>query len=63
MVVVVFRAELKNFSDPAVSADLGQQRVQDARRRYEACVANARTRIADPMPSDQDEAEAVDQRA
>jgi hypothetical protein len=55
--------DLENFPDSALTSEQWQQRVQDARRRSEEFVANARTRTADPPPSDKADAEAADQRA
>jgi lysozyme family protein len=60
---VVFRAEAGGLSYFRVYSSAWQQRVQDARRRSEELVANARMRTADPPPSEKDEAEAADQRA
>src|SRR5450631_2776592 len=47
--------ESGNFPDSALTGEQWQQRVQDARRRSEEFVANART--------DKDDAQAADQRA
>ena len=55
--------DLENFPDAALTSQQWQQRVQDARRRSEEFVANARTQTADPPPSDKADAEAADQRA
>jgi hypothetical protein len=55
--------ELENFPDSALTGEQWQQRVQDARRRSEEFVANARRQTADPTPSDREDAEAADQRA
>ena len=44
--------ESEHFPDSALTGEQWQQRVQDARRRSEEFVANARTRTADPPPSD-----------
>ena len=55
--------ELESFPDSALTRGQWQQRVQDARRRSEEFVANARTQTADPPPSDKEDAEAADQRA
>lgn len=57
-----FAQDLENFPDAALTSEQWQQRVQDARRRSEEFVANARTQTADP-PSDKEDAEAADQRA
>jgi len=54
---------LESFPDSALTRGQWQQRVQDARRRSEEFVANARTQTADPPPSDKEDAEAADQRA
>ena len=58
-----YAQELENFPDAALTSQQWQQRVQDARRRSEEFVANARTQTADPPPSDKADAEAADQRA
>jgi hypothetical protein len=56
--------ELENFSDSALTAEQWQQRVQDARRKSEEFVANARMHKDDPPPpSDKEDARATDQRA
>jgi len=55
--------DLENFPDAALTSEQWQRRVQDARRRSEEFVANARTQTADPAPSDKQDAEAADQRA
>jgi len=55
--------EPENFPDSTLTAEQWQQRVQDARRRSEEFVANARTRTADPPPSGntgKEDAEATD---
>ena len=57
-----YAQELENFPDAALTSQQWQQRVQDARRRSEEFVANARTQPADP-PSDKEDAAAADQRA
>ena len=51
--------ELENFYDSALTREQWQQRVEDARRRAEEFVANARTQTADPAPSDKQDAEAA----
>ena len=51
--------DLENFPDAALTSEQWQQRVQDARRRSEEFVANARTQTADPAPSDKQDAEAA----
>jgi lysozyme family protein len=58
-----FAQELENFSDAALTAEQWQQRVQDARRRSEEFVANARTKPADPPPSNKEDTEAAGRRA
>jgi hypothetical protein len=58
-----FAQELENFPDSALTGEQWQQRVQDARRRSEEFVANARAQTVDPPPSDKEDAEAADQRA
>jgi hypothetical protein len=58
-----FARELEDFPDSELTSAQWQQRVQDARRRSEQFVANARTQTADPASSDKQEAEAADQRA
>src|ERR1700730_4824960 len=55
--------ESENFADSALTGEQWQQRVQDARRRSEEFVANARMQTADPPPSDRADAEAADQQA
>src|SRR5882757_569709 len=57
-----FAQELEDFPDSELTSAQWQQRVQDARRRSEEFVANARTQPADP-PSDKEDAAAADQRA
>ena len=58
-----FAQEKENFPDSALTAEQWQQRVQDARRRSEEFVANARTRAADSPPLEKEDAQAADQRA
>jgi hypothetical protein len=55
--------ESENSPDSALTGEQWQQRVQDARRRSEEFVANARTHKDDPPPSDKEDAQAADQRA
>ena len=55
--------DLENFPDSALTSGQWQQRVQDARRRSEEFVENARRQTADPPPSDKEDAKAADQRA
>jgi hypothetical protein len=58
-----FAQDSANFPDSALTAEQWRQRVQDARRRSEEFVANARAQTADPASSDKQNAEAADQRA
>ena len=58
-----FSQEFETFPDAEITNDQWQQRVEEARRRSEQYVANARTRSVDPLTSDKEEAEASDQRA
>ena len=58
-----FAQEFENFPDAEITSDQWQQRVQDARRRSEQFVANARTQVLEPLSTDKEEAEASDQRA
>ena len=55
--------EPENFPDSALSGEQWQQRVQDARRKSEEFVANARMHKDDPPPSDKEDAQAADRRA
>jgi hypothetical protein len=55
--------ESENFPDSALTGEQWQQRVQDARRRSEEFVANARTHKDDPPPSDKVDAQVADRRA
>jgi hypothetical protein len=55
--------ESENFPDSVLTSEQWQQRIQDARRRSEEFVANARTHKDDPPPSDKQDAQAADQRA
>jgi hypothetical protein len=55
--------EPESVADSTLTLEQWQQRVQDARQRSEAFVANARNRTADPPSSETEEAEAADQRA
>jgi hypothetical protein len=52
--------ELEAFPDSALTGEQWRQRVQDARRRSEEFVANARSQNADPPLSDKEDAEAAD---
>lgn len=52
-----------DFSDSALTREQWQQRVEDARRRSEEFVANARMQAAIPPPSEKEEAEAAARRA
>ena len=66
IVSVLFGAGARELPDSTLTAEQWQQRVQEARRRSEEFVANARTRTADPPPSDdtgKQDAEATDQHA
>jgi hypothetical protein len=58
-----FAQELESFPDATLTADQWQQRVQDARRRSEEFVADARTQTTDPLQAEKEEAEADDRRA
>jgi hypothetical protein len=58
-----FAQALQSPFDSELSVEQWQQRVQDARRRSEEFVANARTWKPDPQSSDKEDAEAADQRA
>jgi lysozyme family protein len=58
-----FAQQLEDFPDSALTIEQWQQRVQEARRRSEEFVANARTQMANPPLSDKEDAEAADQRA
>jgi hypothetical protein len=53
----------ENFPGSALTREPWLQRVEDARRRSEEFVANARTQMADLPSSDKEDAEAADQRA
>jgi hypothetical protein len=55
--------EEESFPDARLTPEQWSQRVQDARKRSEAFVANARNRTADPPSSEAEEAEVADQRA
>jgi hypothetical protein len=58
-----FSQEPEDFSDPALTPEQWQQRVEDARRRSEEFVANARMNAVIPPPSEKEEAEEASQRA
>jgi lysozyme family protein len=58
-----FAQTVEDFPDSALTGEQWQQRVQDARRRSETFVANARNRTADPPAPDKGDAEVADQRA
>ena len=58
-----FGQEQEIFADSAFTREQWQQRVEEARRRAEEFVANARTRPAIPPPSEKEEAEAAGIRA
>jgi hypothetical protein len=55
--------ESENFPDSVLTGEQWQQRVQDARRKSEEFVANARAHKNDPPLSDKEDARAADQRA
>jgi hypothetical protein len=54
-----FAQEFEDFPDSTLTVEQWQQRVLEGRHRTEEFVANARTRTADPPPSDEEGAEAV----
>jgi hypothetical protein len=58
-----FAQDSENFPDAALTAEQWRQRMQDAQRRSEEFVANARAQTADPATSDKEDAAAADQRA
>jgi hypothetical protein len=58
-----FGQQSEDFPDSALTREQWQQRVEDARRRAEQFVANARSQAAIPAPSEKEEAEAAGQRA
>jgi hypothetical protein len=58
-----FGQQAEDFPDSSVTREQWQQRVENARRRSEEFVANARTKAATPPPSEKEEAQAADQRA
>jgi hypothetical protein len=58
-----FAQVLQDSPDSELTAELWQRRVQDARRRSEEFVANARNQTADPQASAKEDTEATDQRA
>ena len=51
-----------DFPDSTLTIEQWEQRLQDARRRSEEFVTNARTRASDPPSADKEDAEAADQR-
>jgi len=55
--------EMESSPDATLTADQWQQRVIDARRRSEEYVAKARAGTGESLQSDQEDAEAADQRA
>jgi hypothetical protein len=55
--------EPESLAGATITLEQWQQRVQDARQRSEAFVANTRNRTADPPSSEQEDAEVADQRA
>jgi hypothetical protein len=58
-----FSQELVDFSDSALTRKQWQQQVEDARRRSEEFVTNARMQAAIPPPSEKEKAEAAARRA
>jgi hypothetical protein len=54
-----FAQEIEEFPDSSLTREQWQQRVQDARRRSEEFVANARERPETPMTPVQEETEAA----
>jgi hypothetical protein len=58
-----FAQELQENPDSELTVEQWQQRVQEARRRSEEFVANARTNPPDPLDSAKEDAEVADQRA
>jgi len=52
-----FSQQLDDFSDSALTRDQWKLRVEEARRRAEEFVANARLQSAIPSPSEKDKAE------
>lgn len=58
-----FAQESGPFPDSALTAEQWHQRVQEARRRSEEFVANARTQTESLPASEKEDAEATDQRA
>jgi hypothetical protein len=58
-----FAQELQDSPDSELTVEQWQRRVQEARRRSEEFVANARTNPPDPLASAKEDAEATDQRA
>jgi hypothetical protein len=58
-----FSQEMESSPDAALTREQWQQRVEDARRRSEEFVANARMQAAIPSPSEKEETELADRRA
>lgn len=58
-----FAQVLQNSTDTELTVEQWQRRVQDARRRSEEFVANARTQAPNPQASAREDADAADQRA
>jgi hypothetical protein len=54
--------DLGNFTDPKLTREQWQNRVEESRRQSEEFVANARVRKS-LAPTDKEEAEATDERA
>ena len=59
----VFQQDLSDFSDTTLTPQQWRQRVEDARRRSEAFVAQARSHTIDSIQSDQENVELTDQLA
>jgi hypothetical protein len=55
--------DLQDASDSSLTEQQWRKRVEDARARSEDFVANARTRMADPVQPDEEDIKAADQRA
>jgi hypothetical protein len=58
-----FQQDLSDFSDTTLTRQQWRQRVEDARRRSEAFVAQARSHRTDSIQSEQENAELKDQLA
>ena len=59
----VFQQDLSDFSDTTLTPQQWRQRVEDARRRSEAFVAQARSHTIDSIQFDQENVELTDQLA